>query len=344
MFKKILAVFIGFVCISNIAMATVDERLDCVGEGWARGVVDDDYPLMVSDYTIYFDNDEFKIPTDCSPKVDEIVQKLRKQKDDIDAILMFGSADATGTADHNANLARQRVNTVRDLLKGNGFTDEQLCGEAIVGNESFSSSHCARTIMGDSMSRANQEMHSFYQARAVFMYVIYKRDICGETATLLDELIKKIEDGDEKNKLKEVKNLCPNADTLLTQSERDRITKAILAAVKKYPKETQGVIQNSDISNKEKVRLLNNSIIDLGNEYNNNRSVWKTADGGFNYARLASDSIAGVVLGTAGGLITSKVVKKNQLKRGFENVSCTIGGQSVASYGDEFTVGFQELR
>ena len=68
-------------------------------------------------------------------------------------------------------------------------------------------------------------------------------------------------------------------------------------------------------------------------------SVWKTSEGNFNGARLASDSIAGVVLGTAGGLITSNVVKKNQVKSGFEDISCTVGGQRVADWGDEFTVG-----
>ena len=68
-------------------------------------------------------------------------------------------------------------------------------------------------------------------------------------------------------------------------------------------------------------------------------SVWKTSEGNFNGARLASDSIAGVVLGTAGGLITSNVVKKNQVKTGFEDISCTVGGQRVADWGDEFTVG-----
>lgn len=68
-------------------------------------------------------------------------------------------------------------------------------------------------------------------------------------------------------------------------------------------------------------------------------SKWKTADGDFNTARLASDSIAGVVLGTAGGLITSSVVKKHQVEDGFEDLQCTIGGQTVANWGDEFTVG-----
>lgn len=69
------------------------------------------------------------------------------------------------------------------------------------------------------------------------------------------------------------------------------------------------------------------------------KSVWKDAEGNFNTARLASDSIAGVVLGTAGGIITSKLVKKNQLKQGFEDIKCSIGGQNVASYGDSFSVG-----
>lgn len=68
-------------------------------------------------------------------------------------------------------------------------------------------------------------------------------------------------------------------------------------------------------------------------------SVWKNAEGEFNTARLASDSIAGVVLGTVGGVVTSKVVKKNQLKKGFEAIQCSIGGQTVADYGDEFVVG-----
>ncbi len=61
-------------------------------------------------------------------------------------------------------------------------------------------------------------------------------------------------------------------------------------------------------------------------------SVWTTAEGNFNGARLASDSIAGVVLGTTGALITSNVVKKNQIKSGFEDIVCTVGGQTVGSY------------
>lgn len=68
-------------------------------------------------------------------------------------------------------------------------------------------------------------------------------------------------------------------------------------------------------------------------------SVWKNDEGNFNTARLVSDSVAGVVLGTAGGIITSHIIKKNQIENGFDDLKCTIGGQTVASYGDEFRVG-----
>lgn len=68
-------------------------------------------------------------------------------------------------------------------------------------------------------------------------------------------------------------------------------------------------------------------------------SEWKNAEGKFNTARLASDSIAGVVLGTVGGVVTAQLVKKAQVKQGFEDIQCHIGGQSVADYGDGFVVG-----
>ena len=79
----------------------------------------------------------------------------------------------------------------------------------------------------------------------------------------------------------------------------------------------------------------------IHNTFRDEKSVWKDAKGNFNTARLASDSIAGVVLGTAGGLITSNVVKKNQVENGFEDIKCTIGGQNVAEWGDQFRVGIQ---
>lgn len=72
-----------------------------------------------------------------------------------------------------------------------------------------------------------------------------------------------------------------------------------------------------------------------------NASVWKNSEGKFNTARLASDLTAGVVLGSVGGVVSGVVIKKNQVKKGFEALHCAVGGQKVADWGDEFNVGLR---
>lgn len=107
--------------------------------------------------------------------------------------------------------------------------------------------------------------------------------------------------------------------------------------------EMKRIIENckNNSSDAQRVTELTKGLFSKYDEMTGDVSVWKNKEGEFNTARLASDSIAGVVLGTAGGLITSNVVKKSQVKSGFEDVQCTIGGQKVADWGDEFTVGIQ---
>jgi hypothetical protein len=73
----------------------------------------------------------------------------------------------------------------------------------------------------------------------------------------------------------------------------------------------------------------------------NNRNVWKNKDGQFNTSRLASDLTAGVVLGTVGGIVSANVIKKKQIEKGFDALHCTVGGQKVADWGDQFNVGFR---
>ncbi len=92
---------------------------------------------------------------------------------------------------------------------------------------------------------------------------------------------------------------------------------------------------------KSKQKILDAMSVLSGLEDTLDVSVWKNADGKFNTVRLASDATAGVVLGTAGGLISNKLIKKNQIKKGFEGISCYVGGQIVADYGDQFTVGMK---
>jgi len=103
--------------------------------------------------------------------------------------------------------------------------------------------------------------------------------------------------------------------------------------------ELEALIKEVQSSSKSKISTAVEKLDEISKKFED--SVWKTAEGKFNTSRLISDSVAGVVLGTAGGLITSKVVKKNQVENGFEDIECSIGGQKVADWGDQFRVGIQ---
>ena len=70
------------------------------------------------------------------------------------------------------------------------------------------------------------------------------------------------------------------------------------------------------------------------------KTVWRNEDGKFNTARLASDSVAGVVLGATGALVTNKLVKDKHVEDGFEDLNCVIGNDVVAGWGDSVVIGF----
>ncbi|MDR1207702.1 MAG: hypothetical protein LBK26_04810, partial [Rickettsiales bacterium] len=57
-----------------------------------------------------------------------------------------------------------------------------------------------------------------------------------------------------------------------------------------------------------------------------------------NTNRIIADATAGVVLGTVSGLITSSVIKKNQIKNGFDDLECSSSGTKIADWGDEFMI------
>ncbi|MFQ6739130.1 MAG: hypothetical protein ACLRFJ_00455 [Alphaproteobacteria bacterium] len=100
-------------------------------------------------------------------------------------------------------------------------------------------------------------------------------------------------------------------------------------------------VYNPDDALRARIEELTAKIDDKITTLDGSLKKWRNTDGSFNTARLASDSIAGVVLGTVGGVITSTIIKKHQVEDGFEDLKCTINGQSVAAYGDEFVVGIQ---
>lgn len=338
MLKKIFAcVFAGMFFVAG-AGAAVDSRTECVianrGISIANQTSGSELPAIRADYAIYFDNDKSDIPSDCAGEVDNLISGLAAKKGDIETFLLFGSADGTGNSNYNAGLAQKRVNTVANKLKDSGFTDEQLCEYSDDGK--MHSDRCSRITMGDAFGREYGYLGSSKFLRAVFMFVIYKGDICDDaTIKALDALSAKVTDTDVKSKLDAAKQICNSnsKDQMLLRSQRQQIMGAISEALQKYPDAWKDV--PADLS----ATILADGIIAVRDSLVSGASVWKTDKGTFNYARLASDSIAGVVLGTAGGIITSNVVKKNQIKNGFEDVMCTVGGQNVANWGDEFRVG-----
>ena len=100
---------------------------------------------------------------------------------------------------------------------------------------------------------------------------------------------------------------------------------------------TKNVAITNQLEEKEnKILTIVNKLDSISSKFQS--SDWKTETGQFNTARLISDSVAGVVLGTVGGLVTSSIVKKSQTKQGFEDLNCVISGQVVAGYGDEFVI------
>lgn len=329
MLKKIFAVFFAGMFFVAGAGAAVDARKECVKSAASDGLLDYGYDgLMQPDYVIFFDNNESDIPGACTDDVNKLVAELKDKRGDIETVLLFGSADSTGNSQYNAKLAQKRVITVKNLLVD---ANVPMCEYDDNGN---AISRCARTSIGES-DMWSSDNTSAYESRAVFMFVIYKGDICdAATIQALDALIGVLPDDEP---LKTARGLCKEQDQMLVRSERLQIMEAMANAIAKYPEKTKTVVEKipSDLS----ATILANGIIAVRDSLAVSASVWKTDEGKFNYARLASDSIAGVVLGTAGGIITSNVVKKNQIKSGFSDVMCTVGGQNVANWGDEFRVG-----
>lgn len=145
--------------------------------------------------------------------------------------------------------------------------------------------------------------------------------------------------------INQIKVLCASGKA--TQAEFNVLWTALLDLNPGQCGEQPGVVPppsddngaNGVANAKKRISKLHESLDSMRSGFK--RSVWRDKDGDFNTSRLLSDSIAGVVLGTAGGLITSNVVKKNQVEDGFEDIQCTIGGQVVATWGDEFRVGIQ---
>ena len=140
-----------------------------------------------------------------------------------------------------------------------------------------------------------------------------------------------------------IQNLQKHCQEKPTKATFDALFDTIQQSVKSQCVKTdnESTIKISITKQTNRVNDIYGRLVSIHNKFRDEKSVWKDKDGNFNTARLASDSIAGVVLGTTGALVTSHVVKKNQVENGFEDIKCTIGGQNVSQWGDQFRVGIQ---
>lgn len=329
-----------------------------------------------TEYVIYFETDII-IPEDiCSNNIQRMKTELAGRVDDIGSIEILGSADLQGgTTTHNVDLSKHRAEWARDNFIPSGW--QQYCRGF---SDSQQTLECQMYALGESNDHAysvnNGRRDSNQAARAVYVNVIWRQQTCEaetienvsnvkqalnaadmEVATRLGvkediekalTIIGKLESICKKGN--EGERLAPDIAEYYTQllSQLPTILTGLLK-LNVLPPTVEPRIQYIERKVEVKVDVDMYNIVEIDAIYARllklresfGVSVWRNAEGKFNTARLASDSIAGVVLGTVGGIVTSKLVKKNQLKKGFEDLSCHVGGQHVADYGDSFRMGLQ---
>ena len=275
----------------------------------------------------------------CEAEYKKIYADVQKVADDIEELVFIGSADMQGAATSfdNRDLAKRRADYAADVL-GGGLAWKKY-------------------VTGDENAKTYSPTVDNPVYRSVNVYVIWRLAECptkfveklsAYEKELTDALSSHPKDKDKIEKalagVKKAKELCHPGKTL-TAGEVEQLLDEVygLLIIAGDVVTSVQVINTEigiDVSYQENAIDLQYSKLDsLRRQLGLN--VWRDENGNFNTARLVSDSIAGVVWGTVGGIVTSKLVKKNQLKKGFEDLYCAIGGQTVAEYGDDFTVGMR---
>lgn len=265
-----------------------------------------------------FVNDRAKLTPECEQRVINWAKQVPMQQ--CTQFNIIARTDSTGKDDYNIGLSNARRKYVIDLLT-------QVVNGSVLGKDFIAGEANSRRLNGNNAMVGAE--------RRVDIIVQNNCYTCDNKK--LTELKEKCTDEKVNAKIDSLIAMCD--DNNLVHADKyteyqnaldDLIEVAALGKCKDIVQQTVG---NREIEN------LVAEIDGIFKSYD--KSHWKNADGGFNTSRLVSDSVAGVVLGTVGGVITSKIVKKNQIKGGFEDIQCTIGGQVVADWGDEFNVGLQ---
>ncbi|MBP5485505.1 MAG: hypothetical protein J6Y07_02250 [Alphaproteobacteria bacterium] len=348
--KKLLVFFMVLFGISLGAMATPQDYTSA--DGYICAKVDRE---LYSDGTeglslkgqnakiqLFFDTGSSTstgLHSGCEAEYRKIYADVQKVASDIEELVFIGSADQQGAATgfDNVDLAQRRADYAESVLAGP------------IAFKKF--------VVGDSNAKAYSPDVNNQVERSVNVYVIWRLAECPtkfvEKLSAYEQELKKALNNypDDKDKIEKAlagvtkaKELCHPGKTL-TAGEVEQLLDEVYGLL---------IIAGDIVTS---VQVINTEIgIDVSYQENSidlqwssldklrlkfGLSEWRDENGNFNTARLISDSVAGVVLGTVGGIVTSRLVKKNQLKKGFEDLSCAVGGQTVAEYGDDFTVGLR---
>lgn len=313
--KKFLALLIVFISLPFCGWA---ETYSSGSEICADSAIDNNSVEVA--YLIYFDTardstENIGVKTACTGEYTKIKNKLNARSKDIAGVVVIGSADQTGDGQgfDNTTLAKSRKDWVIKNILPSGVE----AGDWVAGSQD---------------AKAKEAVGSQPEWRSVAIYIIWRTPSCESLRTAQEDLTAAFAKCSGVTISPELKKCFDGQN--LTVSEDERLFAFFSEALQKCAP-VKEISNHFGISVDVAYNKISAFIASL------DRTVWRDEDGNFNTARLASDSIAAVVLGTAGGIITSKLVKKSQIKKGFEDLNCSIGGQRVASYGDEFTVGLQ---
>jgi hypothetical protein len=289
-------------------------------------------------YAVYFNTGVDAVSSECVAEFDNIKSELYNlyRAGNIAYFVLVASADQQGDGKgyDNKALSKRRYDYVlKKVLPTDARVEE-------IG-----------WVAGSSTAKEFEpEYTSNWTYRSVYIYPVLRQTECEpelidkikSNMAILDKAFKKYPDSKDLKKLLDDYNkaleICDTPGKKLTPSKSEELYVLLSGALVLI--ESVNTQYNLGItSSSTEIDTYYSRLSKIRDSLKLN--VWRDAEGKFNTARLVSDSVAGVVLGTVGGLVTSHLVKKNQLKKGFEDLNCSVGGQKVAGYGDDFRIGLQ---
>ena len=305
----------------------------------------DDYDNDNQAYALYFVTAESEETAECQEYYNTLSVALGElyRQNQIAYFVVVGSADKQGEGSYNnKQLSSDRYSyAIENILPYDADIREEGWVAGAATDIAFS-----------------PDTTDSWKYRSVYIYPVWKRQkfACSDefrsgietNIALLEEASEKYPDEkritDLLDNYKNALAKCGDTGTKLDYETWDEISRLVLGSLVLMEQVQHEYNVNltsfaTDITLESTISMYYSTLSELRKKMG--VSKWRNAEGKFNTARLASDSIAGVVLGTVGGIVTSKLVKKNQLKKGFEDLSCHVGGQKIADYGDTFRVGLQ---